>query len=287
MLKIAVASGKGGTGKTTISTNLAHFIAQTTPVLLADMDVEEPDSHIFIDGELWGKKKVYKEVPKLIKDKCSGCGKCKEVCAFNAITLLGKRVIFFNELCHSCYSCVELCPEQAIEMEPQFLGDFTHIKDNNLSFLEARLEIGQEQAVPLIKKSFQYIEENIPVEVAIIDSPPGSSCPVVETIQNCDFVFLVTEPSPFGLNDLRIAVETVKLLGQECAIIINKDDGENNLIREYCEKDELELLAAIPEKQSIAELYSKGSLIYQEDTDFRREIEKIANKVNSLSRRKR
>lgn len=287
MYKIAVASGKGGTGKTTVSTNLSHYLAQTQPVLLADMDVEEPDSHIFMKGQLWQEKKVYKEVPSLIEDKCIGCGKCKQVCAFNAITMLGKRVLFFNELCHSCYSCVELCPEHAIEMKAQMLGQFTQINDDNLTFLEARLDIGQEQAVPLIKQSFEFIEKNIPAKIGIIDSPPGSSCPVVETVKNCDFVFLVTEPSPFGLNDLKIAVDTVKLLKKDFAIIINKDDGEENIIREYCMKENLELLAAIPEKQSIAELYSKGSLIYQSDADFLNEIETIAEKVKTLLRRKR
>lgn len=287
MYKIAVASGKGGTGKTTVSTNLTHFLAQTQPVLLADMDVEEPDSHIFVDGELWQEKKIFKLVPSLIEDKCNSCGRCKEVCAFNAITLIGKRVLFFNELCHSCHACMELCPQAAIEMKPQKLGLLTQINDNNLTFLEARLDIGQEQAVPLIKQSFDFIEKNIPAEIGIIDSPPGSSCPVVETVKNSDFVFLVTEPSPFGLNDLKIAVETVKLLQKDFSIIINKDDGENNLIKEYCQKENLELLAAIPEKQSIAELYSRGSLIYQHDADFLQEIEKIAHKVKTLARRKR
>src|SRR5690554_6312103 len=146
MFKIAVASGKGGTGKTTIATNLSHYLAQSQPILLADMDVEEPDSHIFIKGDLLQEKKLYKEVPTLIEGRCNSCGICKEVCAFNAITLLGKQVIFFNELCHSCYACVELCPQEAIEMKLQFLGDLTHIKDDNLLFLEGRLEIGQEQA---------------------------------------------------------------------------------------------------------------------------------------------
>lgn len=282
MFKIAVASGKGGTGKTTVATNLTHYLAQTKPILLADMDVEEPDSHIFVAGELWQEKKLYKEVPTLIEDRCNSCGICKQVCAFNAITLLGKKVIFFNELCHSCYACVELCPQKAIEMKLQFLGDLTHIKDGNLTFLEARLEIGQEQAVPLIKKSFAYINENIDAEIGIIDSPPGSSCPVVETVKNCDYVILVTEPSPFGLNDLKIAVETVQLLKKEFAIVINKDDGEENIIKDYCRKENHALIAAIPEKQSIAELYSRGSLIYQEDADFKAEMVKIGDKIAAL-----
>ncbi len=284
MYRIAIASGKGGTGKTTVSTNLSHYLAQSQSVLLADMDVEEPDSHIFVNGELWQEKKVFKEVPYLLADKCVACGKCKQVCAFNAITMLGDKVLFFNELCHSCYSCIELCPQEAIQMKDQVLGKFTEIKDNNLTFLESRLDIGQEQAVPLIKQGFAYMDENIPCDIGIIDSPPGSSCPVVETVKNCDYVFLVTEPSPFGLNDLKIAVETVKLLKKDFSIIINKDDGEENLIRDFCRKENLELLAAIPEKQSIAELYSSGALIYQEDQDFLNEIKKIEDKIISLTR---
>lgn len=286
MYKIAIASGKGGTGKTTVSTNLSHYLALKHSVLLADMDVEEPDSHIFVKGELLLAKKVFKEVPTLLGDKCVSCGKCKQVCAFNAITLLGKKVLFFNELCHSCYSCVELCPHQAIEMKNQVLGLLTEIKDKELTFIEARLDIGQEQAVPLIKKSFQHIDENHPIEIGIIDSPPGSSCPVVETVKNCDYVFLVTEPSPFGLNDLKIAVETVKLLKKDFSIIINKDDGEENIIREYCRKENIDLLAAIPEKQAIAEYYSSGSLIYDKDEDFLTEIQKIEEKVVKLLGRK-
>ncbi len=286
MFRIAIASGKGGTGKTTVSTNLSHYLAQSQNVLLADMDVEEPDSHIFVKGQLRQEKKVFKEVPSLLEDKCISCGKCKEVCAFNAITMLGKRVLFFNELCHSCYSCLELCPKDAIIMKEQVLGSFTEIRDKNLTFLEARLDIGQEQAVPLIKQAFSYIDQNIPHPIGIIDSPPGSSCPVVETVKNCDYVFLVTEPSPFGLNDLKIAVETVKLLKKDFSIIINKDDGEENIIRDFCNKENLDLLAAIPEKQSIAELYSSGTLIYQHDQDFLNEIKKIEEKITSLMRRK-
>lgn len=287
MFKIAVASGKGGTGKTTIATNLSHYLAQSQPILLADMDVEEPDSHIFMKGDLLQKKKLYKEVPTLIEGRCNSCGICKEVCAFNAITLLGKQVIFFNELCHSCYACVELCPQEAIEMKLQFLGDLTHIKDDNLVFLEGRLEIGQEQAVPLIKQSFSYINENIQAEIGIIDAPPGSSCPVVETVQNCDYVILVTEPSPFGLNDLRIAVETVQLLKKDFFIVINKDDGEDNIIKDYCRKENHEIVAAIPEKQSIAERYSRGSLIYQDDEEFKAEIVKIGDKIASLMKERK
>lgn len=287
MFKIAVASGKGGTGKTTIATNLSHYLSQSQPILLADMDVEEPDSHIFINGDLVQEKKLYKEVPTLIEGRCNSCGVCKEVCAFNAITLLGDKVIFFNELCHSCYACVELCPQKAIEMKLQFLGDLTHIKDGNLHFLEGRLEIGQEQAVPLIKQSFSYITDNIQTEIGIIDAPPGSSCPVVETVQNCDYVILVTEPSPFGLNDLRIAVETVQLLKKDFFIVINKDDGEDNIIKDYCRKENYELVAAIPEKQSIAERYSRGSLIYQDDEDFKAEIVKISDKIASLMKERK
>lgn len=287
MYKIAVASGKGGTGKTTVSTNLSHYLAKKHQVLLADMDVEEPDSHIFVKGEIRQEKKVYKEVPSLVEESCNSCGTCKEVCAFNAITMLGKRILFFNELCHSCHACVELCPQKAIEMKAQFLGMFTQINSNNFTFFEARLDVGQEQAVPLIKQGFDLIDTEINSEIGVIDSPPGSSCPVVETVKNCDYVFLVTEPSPFGLNDLKIAIETVQLLDKKFSIIINKDDGEENIIRDYCKKEGFEIIASIPEKQSIAELYSQGSLIYDFDSDFENEMEKIEQKLEMLQRRKK
>ncbi|OQY37225.1 MAG: hypothetical protein B6226_05400 [Candidatus Cloacimonetes bacterium 4572_65] len=287
MYKIAIASGKGGTGKTTLSTNLAYYLSQDHDVLLCDLDVEEPDSHIFINGVLVQEKKIYKQVPELIQEKCISCGRCKEVCAFNAVTMLGQQVMFFNELCHSCYACVELCPTDAIKMVPQKLGLITSVKEDNLNFIEARLDIGQEQAVPLIKQTYDYLDAEFNKDIAIIDSPPGSSCPVVETVKNADYVFLVTEPSPFGLNDLKLAVNTVKLLGKEFSIIINKDDGEKNLIRDFCEKENYEIIAAIPEKKSIAKLYSSGNRILKHDVDFLKQIMKVSEKVLKLAKRKK
>lgn len=284
MFKIGIASGKGGTGKTTLSTNIVSYLAENEKVLLADMDVEEPNSHIFIDSNDWKEEKAYKEVPVWNSDWCVRCGRCKKVCNFNAITLIGKDILIFPELCHSCAACVELCPQEAISFTNDEMGVIRTTTVGNLDFQEAILHIGQEQAVPLIKRSFEKIARESKCDLAIIDSPPGTSCPVVETIQSVDFVFLVTEPSPFGLNDLKIAIDTVKLLKKEFAIIINKDDGNENIIRELCKKNNYELLAAIPEKKDIASLYSVGSLIYKHDNDFLKQMKKIAKKIAQIRR---
>ena len=203
-MKIAIASGKGGTGKTTLSTNLASFIAETEKIVLADLDVEEPNSALFINGELKNTETKYKMIPQWDEKSCTLCGKCQKNCNFHAIIQLGTQIMVFPELCHSCYACSELCPSKSLPMIKQRMGELKEFKKGNISFIESRLDIGQEQAVPLISQTIKYLEEKFPKNsLTLLDSPPGTSCPVIEVTKNSDYIFLVTEPTPFGFHDLK------------------------------------------------------------------------------------
>jgi len=207
-MKIAIASGKGGTGKTTISTNLASYIARKKKVILADLDVEEPNSGLFVNGRLIRKEDKFKQVPKWIEDNCTLCGNCQEVCNFNAVIQLGPTILVFPQLCHGCFACSELCPSSALPMVPQKMGELQHFENGKLNFVESRLEIGQEQATQLISQTNKYIDEHFSDNIVkIYDAPPGTSCPVIEATKDADFVILVTEPTPFGLHDLKLAVD--------------------------------------------------------------------------------
>ena len=276
MLKIAVASGKGGTGKTTLSTNLAHFLANSFPVTLVDLDVEEPDSGLFFSGKPVYQKEIYKMIPDWIAEKCVLCGDCQKRCNFNAIIQLHTIIAVFPELCHSCFACSELCPGSALPMKPQKMGKLKHLKNRNLDFIEGRLDIGQEQAVPLISQTKEYVSTIQPAgEVVIYDSPPGTSCPVIEATKEMDLVILVTEPTPFGLHDLKLAVETMREMNRNFAVVINREGTGNDSVARYCEKENIPVIAKIQNNRTVAELYSRGELIYTKVPEFKQQLEKI------------
>jgi len=275
-MKIAIASGKGGTGKTTLSTNLAAYLSERTEVLLADLDVEEPNSALFISGELIRAEEKYKMIPDWVKDTCSYCGKCQEVCNFHAVIQLGEMIMVFPELCHSCYACSESCPESSLPMIPKRIGELKHFSKDNLHFIESRLEIGEEQAVPLIRQTQKYIDDHFSNDlIKIYDSPPGTSCPVIEAAKDADFVILVTEPTPFGLHDLKLAVETMKALNRNFGLVINRYGIGNDDVIDYCRSENIVVLAKIPNDRRIAELYSKGELLYTKLEEVRTELNKI------------
>jgi len=274
-MKIAIASGKGGTGKTTLSTNLASFLAESDNVVLVDLDVEEPNSGLFLKGELITSEEKFKMIPEWNKDACTLCGICQKVCNFHSVIQLGTMILVFPELCHSCYACSELCPTDALPMVPKKIGDLAHYKVNNLNFIESRLLIGEEQAVPLIKQTQKYTDEKFSDSIKIFDSPPGTSCPVIEAIKDVDFVILITEPTPFGLNDLKLAVETVRELGNKFGIVINRYGIGNNDVIEYCNSENIPIIAKIPDSRKIAELYSDGQLLYDEIPEVTEELKKI------------
>lgn len=275
-MKIAIASGKGGTGKTTLSTNLATYLSELMNVLLVDLDVEEPNSGLFIEGTPIHSEPVYKMIPEWDESKCTFCGICSKTCKFHAVLRLGSNISVFRELCHSCYACSELCPENALPMIPEELGVLTEYHSGRLHFLESRLNIGEEQAVPLISKTKKYIAgKQYDSDITICDAPPGTSCPVIETIKDADFVILVTEPTPFGLHDLTLAVETVKKLQKKFGVVINKAGSGNSEVDEYCRQQNIAVLGQIPYSRIIAELYSSGELIYKQVPEIRGILKEI------------
>jgi MinD superfamily P-loop ATPase len=281
--KIAIASGKGGTGKTTLSTNLASFLAEEHQVVLVDLDVEEPNSGLFINADLIHEEDKFKMVPDWIEDKCTFCGICQKVCNFHAVIQMGKMIMVFPELCHGCYACSELCPAAALPMIPKKMGKLKHFQNENLHFVESRLDIGEEQAVPLIKQTQKYIGQQFNDEfIKLYDAPPGTSCPVIESTKNADYVILITEPTPFGLHDLKLAVETMKELKKEFGVVVNRFGIGNEAVINYCEEENIEVLAKIPNDRRIAELYSQGKLIYKEIPEVRKALENIALKLQLL-----
>ena len=284
-MKIAIASGKGGTGKTTLSTNLAACLAETHKVVLCDLDVEEPNSGLFIKGDLIHKEDKFKMIPKWVKDKCTLCGICQKVCNFHAVIQLGPQILVFPELCHSCYACSELCPVDALPMIQKKMGELKHFQVGKLAFVESRLDIGEEQAVPLISQTQKYIGEHFTNDtIKIFDSPPGTSCPVIEATKNADFVILITEPTPFGLHDMKLAVETMKELKMDFGVVINRFGIGTNEVFDYCKKENIPILAKIPNDRNIAELYSRGELLYKKIPAVRNELRNIIDFILKIDK---
>lgn len=275
-VNLTIASGKGGTGKTTLSTNLASYIAREEKVVLADLDVEEPNSGLFIKAELVRREFKYKMVPEWSEEHCQSCGTCQEVCNFHAIIQLGSSILVFPQLCHGCYACAELCPTFSLEMVAQKMGELKHYQHGNLNFIESRLDVGQEQATLLISQTKKYVNEHFPEDdLKIFDAPPGTSCPVIEATKDADYVILMTEPTPFGLHDLKLAVDTVRKLGKEFGVVLNRKGIGNLEVNHYCQREQIDLIAEIPDDRRIAELYSRGELVYHVVPEVARQLERI------------
>lgn len=253
---IAVASGKGGTGKTTISTNLLKVLDEDVRFL--DCDVEEPNGHLFINPKMNSQETVYTEIPEIDDEKCTGCRKCVEICRFKALTMVGDRVMVFPELCHSCGGCMLVCPEKAVKSGKRELGIIEHGTFENKGFIKGCMRVGEVMAPPLIDKVRDYENET---PVTIIDAPPGTSCPVIAAMRKTDFVLLVTEPTPFGLHDLKLAVETVRTLGLRFGVVINRAGVGDNDVYDYLKNENIDLLMELPFDVEIAKAYSRGELI--------------------------
>jgi len=252
---ISVASGKGGTGKTLVATSLALSLKDSHKVMLLDCDVEEPNDHILMKPEITSSEPVLIPVPKVDEAKCTYCGKCAQVCQYHAIAVLGNHVLTFPQLCHGCGACSYLCPEKAISEEPRQTGVVEWGHSDGIGFVHGKLTIGEAMAPPVIRKVKQQASNEGTV---IIDVPPGTSCPVVEAIKDSDFCLLVTEPTPFGLNDLILAVEAVRQLSIPCGVVLNRTGVGDAGVEEYCRKENIPILLTIPLDTEIARLYSKG-----------------------------
>jgi MinD superfamily P-loop ATPase len=263
---VSIASGKGGTGKTTVAVNLALALKEVQPVQFLDCDVEEPNAHFFLRSQIDRSQTVYLPTPEIREEKCTFCGKCAEICAYNALAVLKSIVLVFPELCHGCGGCTLLCPEKAIQEKGHRIGILEFGTSDSISFAHGKLDIGQAMSPPLIRALKKHIKDDL---TAIIDAPAGTSCPVVESVKRSDISLLVTEPTPFGLNDLQLAVETLKELQIPLAVIVNRSDGKDRSIREYCQKKNIPILMTIPLDRTIAEAYSEGKTIIETQASYR------------------
>ncbi len=277
---ISVASGKGGTGKTIVATSLALSI--NNGVQFLDCDVEEPNAHIFLKPAIKETKKVFIPVPEIDEAKCTYCGKCREVCVYNAIAVIPAsgnnkgNVLVFPNLCHGCGSCSYFCPQGAIKEVDREIGVIEIGSSNSIQFIHGRLNIGEAMAPPVIREVKKYINPELKV---IIDAPPGTSCPVVETIKRSNFCILVTEPTPFGLNDLILAVEVLRKLVIPFGVIINRSDLGDRKTDKYCQDENIPILMRIPFKKEIAIAYSKGEPIVKAFPEYKKEFIELYNKI--------
>lgn len=275
---ISVASGKGGTGKTTVATNLA--LSLEGDVQLLDCDVEEPNAHLFIRPEIEKTTVVSTPVPEVDMAKCTLCGKCSEICRFKAIVVIGDTVLPFPELCHSCGGCMEVCPEKAIRETTREIGIIEHGRRNGLEFAYGTLRIGEAMSPPLIRKVRDLTRPSV---VTIIDAPPGTSCPVIASMKGADFILLVTEPTPFGLHDLKLAVGAVKILGIPCGLVINRSDMGNEEVRAYAQSQNIPILMEIPFDRRIAELYSRGEVLVEALPDWKDKFRELFERIEGIT----
>ena len=255
-IKIAVASGKGGTGKTTVATNLVIAAARAgNNAVYADCDVEEPNGHIFLKPVLDDKRTATMLYPEIDENACTSCGKCAEICQFKAIVMIGDKPLVFPEMCHDCAGCYVVCPADAVKLIERPIGVVESGKSGDVAFIHGKLDIGQIMSPPLIRK----VKQGIPTgDTIVVDCPPGTSCPVIEAVRDADYSVLVTEPTPFGLHDLKLAVGVLEELSIPFGVFINRSDIGTGETKSFCEKRSIPVLAELPDDRRIAEAYSRG-----------------------------
>jgi MinD superfamily P-loop ATPase len=264
---IAIASGKGGTGKTTVATNLAvAAVLRGENVTYVDCDVEEPNGHIFLKPEIEKVLTVNVYVPEVDFGVCNFCGDCGKICAYSAIVVIGEKVLKFPDLCHSCGGCSAVCPVGAITEVPNKVGVVEEGKSDGVKFIQGRLDVGRAMPTPVTREVKKRIADDGTI---IIDAPPGTSCPVIEAVKGSDYVILVTEPTPFGFHDLKLAVGTVRELALPFGVVINRADAGDDRTLRFCEDENIPVLAEIPDDRRVAEAYSRGELVTRVFPEYR------------------
>jgi MinD superfamily P-loop ATPase len=278
-MNIAIASGKGGTGKTTIATNLAWVLAGNgEKSRYLDCDVEEPNGHLFLKPRIETTEPAFIPVPVIDESKCDGCGRCVRFCQYKALVRLGKTVMVFNELCHGCGGCTLICPQKAITEKEKVIGTVESGTSGAVAFVHGRLNIGEAMSPPLIRQVLLHATGDA---TNIIDAPPGTSCPVIASIRNADFIVLVTEPTPFGLNDLSLALDMVQELKVPHGVAVNRAEQGNTDAREFCGKRQVAIIAEIPDDRRIAEAYSRGEILTDSFPEYREKMEDLYNRITS------
>jgi MinD superfamily P-loop ATPase len=273
---VSVASGKGGTGKTSVAVNMALSVGN---VQLLDCDVEEPNAHLLLHPDMQRTEPVYVLVPHINEELCLHCGECVRFCQYNALFSSPEKILFFPELCHSCGGCTLACPRQAITEEKRRLGALKFGAVGDVKLVYGELDVGEPMAVPLIKAVKKQIKDNTNV---IIDAPVGTSCPVIESVRETDFCVLVTEPTPFGLHDLKITVQVLRKLGVPFAVIVNRAGIGDKKVYQYCKEERIPILLEIPYQRKIAELYSKGVPFSLEMPEWKEKFQALFSEIKRL-----
>lgn len=271
---LSIASGKGGTGKTTVAVNMA--LALEKDVQLLDCDVEEPNAHIFIQPEIQEVKPVYVPMPKVDDGLCDHCGECSEFCEFHSIVVVADKVLFFPELCHGCGGCTVVCPKRAITEENVQVGVVKKGVAGSIELVFGELKVGEPMPGPVIREVKRCVSD---FKTAIIDAPPGTSCPAIESVYGSDYCILVTEPTPFGLHDLRLMVEVLREIAIPFGVVVNRAGIGDKGVHEYCGRESIPLLLEIPFNRRIAELYSQGTIFIREMTEWKGKFVSLFERV--------
>ncbi len=270
---VSIASGKGGTGKTTVAVCMALSLHNAQ---LLDCDVEEPNAHLLLHPKISETRPVYVRVPVVDETKCNYCGECARFCKFNALFVANRKVLFFPELCHGCGGCAIVCPREAIKEKKRKIGIIKKGVSNGVELVYGKLDVGEPMATPVIA---EVKKQTRPDSTVIVDSPPGTSCPVVESVYNSDYCVLVTEPTPFGLYDLKIAVEVLERLGIPLGVVVNRAGIGDSKVYEYCTDKGIPILLEIPHDKRIAELYSSGTPFVSKMPEWKEKFQQLFDEI--------